>query len=237
SAVQAAELWYEVLPTGVEVAFCTSCLARGYQLRTALLCNLIIALPNVLFGNARFYVAVFEDERGECADVLADLFEGPAACALRQGLVVGVAKEKYFHASVCKNTAHAMALEGASSSGLEFEKLVLVNLDADNLISPKFLQTLASGVTMYGAKTRYLMILWKGSSSGVGGRIAYTAAAFAECGGYDEALLPSGYQDFDLRDRLWEYQKRVFGIRFSRTVKDVEDVAIPNDPTSVVIDR
>ncbi len=29
----------------------------------------------------------------------------------------------------------------------------------------------------------------------------------------------------------------MFGTRVSRTVKDVEDVAIPNDPTSVVIDR
>lgn len=93
-------------------------------------------------------------------------------------------------ASLAKNTAHYLA------SGT-----IVVNLDCDNFTGQN------GGKYVYDSfiDNKHDMVLWQYSGKkldGSFGRIACTKHAFEELGGYDQAFLPMGFQDGDLRDRL-----------------------------------
>jgi GT2 family glycosyltransferase len=76
---------------------------------------------------------------------------------------------------------------------------ILVCLDADNILGPRFLEVVQEKLT---ADSRRFLHVWSGDwLDGTCGRMAMHRDVFAELGGYDEAFGPCGYQDLDLRDR------------------------------------
>jgi glycosyltransferase involved in cell wall biosynthesis len=89
----------------------------------------------------------------------------------------------------------------------------LVNLDADNYLGPQYRDWVQS---LQGAVGHSWSQDWH---DGTYGRIAIPRQAFYDVGGYDEALLPCGFQDADILQRLsgsgWElatsYDKQVYG--------------------------
>ncbi len=75
---------------------------------------------------------------------------------------------------------------------------ILVSLDADNIIGPRYCERLFEVLTDDFTFSHF----WSGDwADGTCGRLAYTRTAFDRLGGYDEALGPVGNDDLDLRDR------------------------------------
>jgi hypothetical protein len=104
-----------------------------------------------------------------------------------------------FHASLAKNTAHRLALSRRPD--------VLFNLDADNRISR---ETVALVENVFRRQRDTALHNWSGEwGEGTCGRIALAAQRWQELGGYDEALLPMGWQDLDLL-----YRARLLGLRY-----------------------
>jgi hypothetical protein len=89
----------------------------------------------------------------------------------------------------------------------------LVNLDADNYLGPKFRDWVQS---LQGAVGHSWSQDWH---DGTYGRVAIPRQAFYSVGGYDEKLLPCGFQDTDILQRLshsgWplriSYDSQVYG--------------------------
>jgi GT2 family glycosyltransferase len=76
---------------------------------------------------------------------------------------------------------------------------ILVCLDADNVIGPRFLDVVAKQIA---ANPRAFVHTWSGNwTDGTCGRMAMHRDVFAAIGGYDESLGVIGHQDIDLRDR------------------------------------
>ncbi len=99
-------------------------------------------------------------------------------------IYVRESRAQFFHASKSKNLAHRLA-----------PGRLLVNLDGDNFIgnSLPFLLGLAA------SSNRLLVHMWSGIwKDGTYGRIAVSRKLFHQLGGYDESLLPIGFQDSDL---------------------------------------
>jgi hypothetical protein len=94
-----------------------------------------------------------------------------------------------WHASIAKNTVH-MEARGA----------IWVNLDCDNYTGERGGKHIIDAFEQ--AETS--LIYWQYSKrklDGTFGRIGMTRDVFEQLGGYDEAFLPMGYQDGDLKDR------------------------------------
>lgn len=119
-----------------------------------------------------------------------------------------------FHMSWAKNTSHQMAINHLAShplpastsvSGLpsDIGGVVYVNLDADNSIGPKFIETLVAAFI----SRRTAAVHCRGFEDGTCGRLAVRANTFQQLGGYDQEpdVLPSGYQDIDLKLRIGRY--------------------------------
>eukprot|EP00435_Cladocopium_sp_Y103_P063893 s891_g25.t1 len=119
-------------------SFCTCCLGRGWQLQIALPINL--ALTEQFKASVRFCVSLFTSPKGAFSpgfaidgaspemvqelmdDYLAtkDFILENFAEELRTGrLVVSVHERIFFHSSVCKNTAHKLALAIPWGKGFE----------------------------------------------------------------------------------------------------------------------
>jgi len=121
----------------------------------------------------------------------------------------------YWHASVAKNTAHLCATE----------EDVLVNLDADNLVGPHFLQDVvqqfASG---YRGAVQYE------ADEGTCGRIACRRNDFLSLRGYDEDCYPMGAQDVDLVQRFRKLpgagHRRVHGAACGTAIPNSKEQAI-----------
>jgi hypothetical protein len=91
----------------------------------------------------------------------------------------------YWHASVGKNCAHAVAPED-----------ILVNVDNDNLVGPGFAKD-AVGKFLDGHTALHYE-----NGEGTCGRIACRREDFMRMRGYDEEAYPMGAQDVDLLLRL-----------------------------------
>ncbi len=206
------------LPFGdqVRVAFCTCCMRRNWQLRNALPVNLLMAQG--WLGRAAFYIVLLDDDVNspEITGTLEWMRENCGQALAGRRLNVAVGKLDYWHASVGKNAAHVYAIRCLSeswpfdapdkflaggSAPLEQNSstVVMVNLDADNIMGVRFVQNVVS--TFAGHLEDHSYGLYRGRTDGTAGRMAYTVGTFMQLNGYDEELLPSGYQDFDLRDR------------------------------------
>ena len=105
--------------------------------------------------------------------------------------VYAVPHMPYWHASIGKNASHRPATE-----------VILCNLDGDNVISPEFVQKCVG----HFAAGRKLVWFHDGTAkAGNCGRIAYLSESFCAVRGYDQDLLPMGYQDLDIIARLQKH--------------------------------
>ncbi len=87
---------------------------------------------------------------------------------------------------------------------------VLVNMDNDRVFPSKLVQWL---LALFGQRYCDVLHCTDPLSEGTVGCIGYTAEAFAQLGGYDESLYPSGFQDLDLVNRAKAAQFRVQVLR------------------------
>jgi hypothetical protein len=149
-------------------------------------------------------------------------------------------EDEYWHASKGKNTSHLFALTELQKQNVRHENICLVNLDADNIISDKFISQIdewwqwhhrireSSGSAAGGFAPVFMR--WQGEVPGLVGRMAYSAIHWLEMRGYDESFLPMGYQDLDLMNRFKALQKKVCGGTTSiRVFKNSEEFAVVND--------
>ena len=165
---------------GLTVALCTATKNRLWQLQRALPLNLFHAWPH------RNWTTVYLVDCGS-TDGTLEWVKDKCRDAMNAGLLkVYTAECQYWHASICKNTAHKVAKED-----------ILVNVDCDNLIGPGFPVIVADQFKL--GKT---VVQFEGKFSGSAGRIACIKNQFYEIGGYDEDTLPMGFQDIDLLRRL-----------------------------------
>ncbi len=212
---------------GVRVAFVTVCLRRGWQLAWALPVNCVLLWK--YRAHVRIYVTVVEDTEGT---TLAWLSYHCKAAVTSGLLVVGVGSgSTLWHASIMKNAAHVFALqqEGFTGGAGGSAPLVVVNLDADNIAGIDFVESVRSAFE--GFETEVVVAMWSGAASGTAGRIGCWARDWVRLRGYDRLLLPSGYQDMDLRDRLVAVQVIERGQRHLRRFTRISQAgtAIPNN--------
>ena len=123
------------------------------------------------------------------SDYMHDFMLGELPNAPSQ-LIYAVDKTpKRWNASIAKNISHRLASESS---------IVLMNLDADNLIGNSIDLIKEK---MIGGGTELMQMWSKDTRGGTYGRIAITKKRFHEIGGYDESMYPMGYQDVDIMKR------------------------------------
>ena len=157
-------------------------------------------------------------------------------------------KTIWWHASACKNTAHAVALSHCDyhNQPMQYQQdLVLINLDGDNIIGRDFMLQLQRHTAWYRkaltaeAPARPFLLCCPTGQPGLTGRIGLSATTFITCGGYDENCFGSGAQDLDLRERVGAAQIAAFGKRYTSRIErsEVAGIAVPNTQTSFREDR
>lgn len=166
------------------LSFCITCKNRLYQIRNTLRKNLD---DNYMHKDIVDFVLVDFGSTDGLKDWIVSNFERE----LEEGYLRYFYTDKLdsWHASVAKNTAHLLA-----------RGEILVNLDCDNFTGVRgaahvinhFLKN-ADDIVLHQARD-----LFNGSF----GRISVRRADFIAIGGYDESLLPMGYEDVDLIERL-----------------------------------
>ena len=97
-----------------------------------------------------------------------------------------------WHASVAKNTSHLVAMTGTNK---DLSKVLLANLDNDNLVGNSYLGAVAQAAI--SCKQSWHGQACPAVSCGTGsltGRLAYWALDFVALGGYDQeqGICPSG---------------------------------------------
>lgn len=120
----------------------------------------------------------------------------------------------HWHASVAKNTSHAVATED-----------IVVNVDCDNIVGLDFPVDVADRMT----RGRFSLLQYE-DGDGTCGRIACWRRQFLHIGGYDEDAFPMGAQDVDLVERL----KMLPGSSYQRVSHGPHGQAIPNDKAAKI---
>jgi hypothetical protein len=124
-----------------------------------------------------------------------------------------------FRMAHAKNLAHRLSMLGGSD--------ILVNIDADNFAGPAFDQYVARRLETYEGEAFLWANMKKGEMRrGISGRIAVTAHAFLEAGGYDEVFAAWGPDDKDFNKRL-----RQLGFRPLEIADHFLDAINHNDKT------
>lgn len=195
----AAPLVIDALSTAcdIKIGLCTCVLNRKYQLEHVLPISLANAWAHRRWVN--FYIVDFNSQ-DDVVDWILESF--PEAIALGFLHIYQVKDYPYFHASVCKNTAHRVAIEDECD--------IVVNVDADNIITADFAEHIVAKMNRdQPAHKRADILQMHGEQRSVGtyGRIAIFASDFEYIRGYDEDTYPAGAQDTDILARL-AYLKR-----------------------------
>lgn len=158
-------------------SFCTICKGRLHTLRRVFKENLSLAKPGMEFVILDYGS---EDGLGEWVKENAQKYIDEGA------LIYGKIRRKYLNLSHAKNLAHVLA-----------NGRVLVNLDADNFLTPEYIvlleETFRTGVGV--------SLLHSNSFDSVTGRIAISAEVFYSLRGYNESFKFYGYEDIDLVER------------------------------------
>ena len=176
------------------IYFCSTRFGRLCQLRRALPVNLLLLWPS-----------------RSCVTVVLTLFQADPEVHstmswLRQ--ICGVALQhgsfciamvraeacKYYDSPAAKNTACRAAIDLHPATPLS--QKFLVNLDADNIMCPEFLQAVRAETD---AKK---LITVLGADAGVSGRNVVSAEMWLHVGGYNQMLRGMGYQDIDFYARV-----------------------------------
>ena len=167
----------------VSVALCVTTMNRLWQLERALPLNLLHCWRDRKW--TRFHVVDFGSSDGTLSFLL-----NKCRPAIDCGLLAVYTTDQlqFWHASIAKNTAHAVASED-----------ILVNLDGDNLIGPAYTHDVVRRFNEEG-----YTVMHSECGQGTCGRIACYRRDFAQLRGYDEDCYPMGAQDVDLLLRLRE---------------------------------
>lgn len=181
----------EVYRSGMlpRIAFVTTCRGRLAHLRETLIKNV---RDNLDYPNCIFVVVSYGDT-SELDDYIRQL--NPLILSGNLAYYQFPEAER-FEMAKAKNVAHRCGLlEGAD---------ILVNLDADNFTTPGFAQYIAE---QFDRPKEERIFLWSRMIQGqfrrgISGRIAMTANAFLEIGGYDEKYCDWGPDDKNANLRL-----------------------------------
>jgi hypothetical protein len=184
----------------VIIAFCTSCMDRTWQLEQTLRDNLAV------LSNTRHFIALCDfnssDDLSGLVRSCSQFVDSGTLSYFR------TLEPETFHMSIAKNTAHRLGLLGQAT--------ILFNLDADNRINAETVKVVESA--FQDAPDTCLHNWDLHVTSGTCGRIGLAADRWVELGGYDEALLPIGWQDLDLLIRA-----RGIGLRYLREQRGIDD--------------
>lgn len=207
-----------IINPNIKLSFCITCKDRLYQLKNTLPINLIHN----------------KNSRNIIEFILVD-FDTPN---LREWIYSNFGKElasgylKYYytdklsnwHASLCKNIAHVYA------SGV-----IVSNLDCDNYTGNNG----GLHIIKNFKSNNILFHQWSGyQKDGSYGRISMLKSVFMHLNGYDQSLLPMGYQDHDIILRFIyvygainykKYAKNSIEIKkYSRAIKNDKSKSISN---------
>jgi hypothetical protein len=167
----------------LKISFCTFIRDRLYQYRQTALHNAQMAAGH----DAEFCLADMGSQDGLLKYVNEELrpaWTSDAVFKFRHWTTVAAGP---FSMSRHKNAAHRMATGD-----------IVVSLDCDNLIGPKFCEWLKATL----GRADVVAHAWTGNwIDGTYGRIAMRRSTFDDIGGYDEDLLPACYEDTDLIER------------------------------------
>lgn len=163
------------------ITFCIQCRNRLYQLKQTLPENLRLLkqYPNIGIALLNY----------NSDDGLDEWARDNLRTAISSGklLYAREMRSKVFHASKAKNLAHRLA-----------RGMFLINLDADNFIG----KSIEPVIKILDEDHNLVLQTWSGNlHDGTFGRIGLSRKDFYGLGGYDESLLPVGYQDIDLIHR------------------------------------
>jgi hypothetical protein len=171
----------------ITVTFCTTCKGRLKHLKTTLPLNLQIIdeWKSQKLGHDLLYQFVilnYNSKDGLDEWIQSKYAEDGRVTHFHETSVEG------FHMSKAKNLAH----RGAEKCD------VLVNLDADNILTEEYLAELGTFAAVEGPDVIYCN---QPGMKGLCGRVAYRQDVFYQLGGYDESFEPYGYEDFDFLER------------------------------------
>lgn len=87
------------------------------------------------------------------------------------------------------------------------ERHILISLDADNILAQDFCRGFVQDPQIADKLNLPLEVMWgfrfmSGTDSGCTGRVGCPEETFLQVGGYDQEMLPTGYQDLDLWERF-----------------------------------
>ena len=180
-------------------------------------------------GNAAL---ALQERKMACGPCLEDMERGQAAPP----------RIEHWHASWHKNTAHVFGMHVSEAAPHTVrgpaQSPFLVNVDADNVLSPVFIERVLPVFSTPPHLCNYLLPRHPHPGACTG-RIGCFAAHFVRLGGYDAAeAAPSSYQDVDLRNRLEKSLSQEPGSRHYE-VKGWQAIggALSNDTTEAVADR
>ena len=134
----------------IRVSYATACLGREWQLRISLPLNLWFAQK---YRTAvRFVVVVYNKHTKDAAELLQFMFDNFSHFISNGLLTIATAERDSWHASVCKNSAHVLACvtpwpgkpvaDGVPWLWCAGDRHVIVNLDADNILTEEAIGTL-----------------------------------------------------------------------------------------------
>eukprot|EP00439_Symbiodinium_sp_Y106_P060152 s158_g8.t2 len=187
------------------LTFCTACVRRSRQLCSILLPNVVTLADSANKVSTRLRWCIVLAEDGSERQSLQRLYtvlglQGTEELDVRVCFADIHQTGGYFHASLAKNTSHRFGLQCIDAQDADLRDHVLVNLDCDIVLPPRFAELVLSRFT---ARTLQLLGC-RANQSATTGRLAIRASAFMEINGYDQepGILGSGFQDIDLRDRV-----------------------------------
>jgi hypothetical protein len=169
----------------LKVAFCITCKGRAHHLKETLPANLERAHLAPFISTIIILDYNSQDDLGQW---LKDEYAGEICVKTVQYFQETTASG--FHMSKAKNLAHRAALETGS---------ILVNLDADNLLTWDYIDVLDKAFTFRAGAD--ILHCNQPGVRGVSGRIALKPSVFHQLGGYNESFEPYGYEDIDLLER------------------------------------
>jgi len=167
-----------------KISFCITCMGRMDNAKICLDWNLKNNIKNI--GDVEFVFLDCGKNEG-----LTEWISENYRYELEKGyLSYYYCNMKYWHSSVAKNTCHKLA-----------RGEYLINLDCDNFCGIRGGEWILSQLEKKGGNDIVLHMHNGEKGSGTFGRIGINKKVFDDIGGYDESLMPMGYQDNDLIER------------------------------------
>jgi GT2 family glycosyltransferase len=190
-----------------KIALCTTCRNRTQHLKQTLPRNLADAADD---DNVVFVVVNYNSQDDLMEWLRADHSHDIASGKL---VVYTYADANVFHMAHAKNVSHRCGiLEGAQ---------ILVNVDADNFIGAGFTHHVRELIGNDDNIFLWSRMIPHVLARGISGRIAVSARAFVNVGGYDECFATWSCDDKDFNQRLRRmgYEAREIDVRFLDAIR------------------